>query len=409
MIQDISTKSGKTEKEIKNLIEAKIKKFSGLLTENGAVFMVQKELGLKQDAGFETKISDLEEGMKGIEISGEIKAVFPAKEFEKNGKKGKLMSFIMGDESGEVRATLWNDQVDKYEITTGSEIKIINCVASKYNDKKQISLGINGTIEFTNKKEVQFDTLSALSGGMNNINVIGRLLRKYPCKEFESGERKGKLCSFQFGDGTALLRATAWNEKADEIEKYSEGDALEINNAYTKNGLYGIELHLGYSAQTKVSEKKMPSTIEMLKESIVEKKINSLMDNENVIINGKISDILIGKLFFTVCEKCGKKVSGEGKVICEVCGEVKGEKKAVVKVNLEDDTSSINSTLFGKNALKCFQMTQEKFNGELENKSAEKIIEELKEKIVGKKVKLFGYQKTNSFSQENEFSVKEIL
>ena len=65
------------------------------------------------------------------------------------------------------------------------------------------------------------------------------------------GERKGKLCSFQIADESAIIRATAWNEKADEIEKFNEGDAIEIENAYTKEGRFGVELHLGYSADIK--------------------------------------------------------------------------------------------------------------------------------------------------------------
>jgi len=410
IIKDICEKSEKSEKEIKTLIDAKIKKFSGLLTDQGAAFMVAKELGLKQETSVESTVGELNDGMKGIDITGEIKTIFPPKEFEKNGKIGKLKSFILADDTGEVRVTLWNDQVDKYSLSVGSKVKVSNGIVSAYNEKKQVGLGFNGEIEILEKKEIEFENLNNLKAGMNSVNVVGRLLRKYPCKEFDSSGKKGKVCNFQFGDGTALLRATAWNEKADEIENYGEGDILQIDNGYTKAGMFGVELHLGYNAELKNSKKNIPSVIEILKDSVSEKKINQLLGNENVIITGKIKSIKDGNLFYSVCEKCGKKVTHETSgVICEKCGEVKGEKRAIVGITIEDDSGEINSNLFGKEALNAIGMDQESFELQTEEKSAEKIIEELNETIIGKEIKLFGYEKLNSYSNENEFSVKEVL
>ena len=375
IVKEISEKSGKSEAEVKELISAKIKKFSGLLTEQGAAFMVAKEFGLKQEAGIESKTGELEDGMKGIEITGEIKALFPVKEFEKGGKKGKLKSFIFADDTGEVRVTLWNDQVDKYDLSVGSKIKIQNGIVSVFNEKKQVGLGFNGDIEIIEKKEIEYDDLNNLKGGMNSVNVIGRLLRVYPCKEFESKDKKGKLCNFQFGDGTALLRATAWNQKADEIENLNEGDVLEIKNSYTKDGMFGVELHLGYNAEMSPSEKEIPSTVEILKDSVTEKKINQLVENENVIIEGKIKTINPGKLFYLVCEKCGKKVNVEvNGTICEACGEVKGEKRAIVGITIEDDTGEINANLFGNEALVGIKFNKEEFETEIDSKSSETLI-----------------------------------
>jgi replication factor A1 len=406
LIKEISEKSGKEEKEIKEMIDAKIKKFSGLLTDQGAAFMVQKELGLKQETSVESKVDGLEEGMKNIELKGIVKSVFPVKEFEKNGKQGKLKSFILEDDTGGVRVTLWNDQVDKYDLTIGSEVQLNNVIVSSYNEKKQVSLGFNGTIDILNKKEIDFEKINNLKGGMNGINVVGRLLRKFPCKEFNSGERKGKLCNFQFGDESALLRATAWNEKADEVQALREGDVVEIKNGYTKEGMFGVELHLGYTAELKESEKAMPGVTEILKEQIKEKKINVLVENENVIVKGKIKEILPGNFYFNACEKCGRKVSG---TICESCGEIKGEKRAVLSAIIEDDTGEIKANLFSESALNLLNWKQEDLEKETTEKSSEKLLEEINNSTKGKEIGLFGYNKMNSYSNENEFSVKEVL
>lgn len=173
LISHIAGQTGKTPEEIKSLIDAKVQKFSGLLTEQGAIYMVQKELGLKQETMEQIAINDLKEGMKGIEIKGEITAVFPVKEFDKNGKKGKLRSFILNDSTGEVRVTLWNEQVDQFPVTRGNEIIITNIFVKLYNDTKQVTLGFNGKIEIKNKKEIMPTKLAELKSAMSSVGVLG--------------------------------------------------------------------------------------------------------------------------------------------------------------------------------------------------------------------------------------------
>ncbi|HPM86011.1 MAG TPA: OB-fold nucleic acid binding domain-containing protein [archaeon] len=410
LISQIAGQTGKTPEEIKSLIDAKVQKFSGLLTEQGAIYMVQKELGLKQETMEQIAINDLKEGMKGIEIKGEITAVFPVKEFDKNGKKGKLRSFILNDSTGEVRVTLWNEQVDQFPVTRGNEIIITNIFVKLYNDTKQVTLGFNGKIEIKNKKEIMPTKLAELKSAMSSVGVLGRIMRKFPCKDFESGERKGKLCSFQLADESAIIRATAWNEKADEIEKYNEGDAIEIENAYTKEGRFGVELHLGYSADIKETTKSVPSQIELLKDQTELKKITDTNEGENAVIEGKIISIEKGNLFYTVCSKCGKKITSttEG-YLCDNCGETTPKKNPVLSIILKDDSASIKVSFFGKNVLKAIGIEENILEEKINLIGAEKVIEELNENIFEKKLKIFGYTKINSFSGNKEFIARELI
>jgi replication factor A1 len=410
LIIEISEKSGKPQEEVTKLINQKVEKFSGLLTKQGAAFMVGKELGLNKENSEEIQINELEEGMKGIDVKGKVEIVFPQKEFEKNGKKGKLQSIIINDGNGEVRLTLWNDQVDKYVLTQESEILVSNGIVSTYNEKKQLGLGFNGEIKILKKAEEKFEKLSNLKGGIQSVNVVGKLLRKFPIKEFTSNERTGKLCSFQFGDETALLRATAWNDQATKLDHFNEGDGIELINAYTKDGIAGVELHVGYKTNIKSSEKELPSIQKILKENIPEKKINQLVDGENVTIKGKIKEIEQGNLHYLICSKCGKKISKEnGGIMCEDCGEVEAGINPIISLIIEDDTGEIKTVLFGKEVLTVINIEKQKFENELKNKTGEMIIEELKENIIGNSLSIYGYTRENKFNGEREFVVKEIM
>lgn len=410
LITQIAQQTGKTEEEIKGLIEAKVQKFSGLLTEQGALYMVQKELGLKQETMEQVAISDLKEGMKGIEIKGEITAVFPIKEFDKNGKKGKLRSFILNDTTGEVRVTLWNEQVDQFQIARGNEIVLTSILVKMYNDTKQVTLGFNGKVEIKNTKEIAAVKLAELKSGMSSVGILGRIMRKFPCKDFESGERKGKLCSFQIADDSAIIRATAWNEKADELEKYNEGDAVEIENAYTKEGRFGVEIHLGYSAEIKETTKFVPTQVELLKDQMEMKKIADTNEGENAVIEGKINSVEKGNLFYEVCSKCGKKITKtDESYLCDGCGETTPKKNPVVSVILEDESGNIKTSFFGKTALLAIGIEQEILEQKVNGNGADIVIAELNANITGKTLKVFGYTRINNFSGNKEFTAREIL
>jgi len=41
---------------------------------------------------------------------------------------------------------------------------------------------------------------------------------------------------------------------ADEIEGFAPGDKIKIEGAYTKDGMNGIELHLGWNARITSNE-----------------------------------------------------------------------------------------------------------------------------------------------------------
>ena len=67
------------------------------------------------------------------------------RKFEKFGKIGRVCNIIAEDGSGEVKMTLWNDDVDKLKL--GDKFHLDNGWCSEYQGEKQISAGKFGKIE----------------------------------------------------------------------------------------------------------------------------------------------------------------------------------------------------------------------------------------------------------------------
>ncbi len=425
-IQRIISASGKSKGEVMQLINEKTQRFSGLLTENGAALMVAKELGVELGLERQTlerlKIGQLKDGMNNVELLARVKHVFSPRQFEKNGRRGILCNLIVADSSGEIRLTVWGKDVKKLEqekVQKGSILLLKNCYVKSYNDVPQLNLSYNGSIEVKPDAEgtelppgeERKLSLKELSSNESDVSVVARVLRMFPEKSFERESGKGRLLNFMLGDGTAIVRATAWDDMVNEVRKLNSGEAVKIEGAYTKEGLKGVELQLGFRARIlrePEEGKGLPSPEEMQGIELQEKKVAGLQEGDKFVqLNAEIADILPGNLRFNVCPNCGKKVeSVEGGYLCEGCGEVQPDIRAVVSLQLRDESGTINAVLFAGMAEKAIGLGREELKKRLEVNTAEQLIAELREKIAGKKVKASGFVKKNSFSNELEFNVK---
>src|SRR3989344_4259502 len=151
--------------EIEKRIEAKKAKLSGLISKEGAAQIVAAELGINFDQE-RMKISELIEGMKRVNVTGKILKLNPVRTFSKSGKEGKVVSFLLADESSNIRTVLWDTNhislIEKGELKEGSVIEVSNggirnneLHLSSFADIKKSSQKLEGVIEvqsYTEKK-----------------------------------------------------------------------------------------------------------------------------------------------------------------------------------------------------------------------------------------------------------------
>lgn len=91
------------------------------------------------------KISELKTRQGKIEIEVEVVSIDPPREFNKFGNVGRVANAIIKDDSGEMKLTLWNDEIDK--VKPGIRIKITNGYVSEFQGEKQLTAGRFGKLE----------------------------------------------------------------------------------------------------------------------------------------------------------------------------------------------------------------------------------------------------------------------
>ena len=59
------------------------------------------------------KVSELSTEMRDVDIEGRVARILPVTTFERDDRKGQVQNIILADESGTVRVTFWNEDVEK--------------------------------------------------------------------------------------------------------------------------------------------------------------------------------------------------------------------------------------------------------------------------------------------------------
>lgn len=476
-IQRMAQESGKSAEEVNKMVEQKKEKFSGILDEDSAIFMVARELGVgvvagaageceagaagtgeawgvqKRGHGQAVKIGELQDGMQNLDLNVVVKHVFAPRKFEKGGKKGRLMNLVVADASGETRLTLWNEDAKKFEsakIERGAVLGIRGCYVKEWQEKPQLNLSYSGGFEIfgdgiagaesgeiveggkgadcgampgVDAKPVK---LSALKDGMQNVDAYVRIVRKFETREFEREGKRGAVMNFMVGDETATVRATAWNEMVGVLHGLAEGRAIKVEGAYTKPGMRGVELHLGWLAR--VIEEPVGVELPTAKEigagaetdagyaaqgTVETIKIGELKEGFVGGIKGKVAELQPGNLHYLVCPKCGKKVERlEDGFACNACGEVKTpEMRLLLGFVLEeaDGSAKVRCVAFGDVVEKVIGAGRKEVGAMLDAGSAADALEILGKKAVGKEIALAGRAKTNDFSNEIEFVCNAVV
>src|SRR5512133_3432038 len=95
IIQKIKEKSNLSDKEISRKIKDKMDLLSGLISEEGAAYIIANELGVKvyEEPG-NLQVKTIVPGMRSVDLSVRVIKIYETRTFEKDNRKGKVGSFL---------------------------------------------------------------------------------------------------------------------------------------------------------------------------------------------------------------------------------------------------------------------------------------------------------------------------
>lgn len=295
---------------------------------NGVLTESEEEIDVVSNS---YKIKDIKDGMGDINLNGKILEVSEIRTFQrKDGNSGRVGNLMLGDETGTLRVTLWDDKTDFLsQVEYGDSIELINAYAREnaFSQKVELQVGNRSIIRKSEKKieyEEEFTPIDDIKADMNNINISGRILDISEVRTFEKKDGStGRVGNVLLGDSTGKIRLTLWDEKTDILEEIDFDETVEVLNAYSRENTFSqqVELNLGARGIIQRSEKKVE-----YREKFTD--IADIIPGESYSVQGKVAEI--GEL---------REFEKED-----------GTENVVANLQLKDDTGSIRLTLWGEQA-----------------------------------------------------------
>ena len=90
-------------------------------------------------------IKDLQVRQGNVDLIVDIVDVGEPREFEKFGRSGRVATAVAKDETGDIKLTLWNEQIDR--VKAGDKVHITNGFVSEWEGEKQLTTGKMGKLE----------------------------------------------------------------------------------------------------------------------------------------------------------------------------------------------------------------------------------------------------------------------
>jgi replication factor A1 len=91
------------------------------------------------------KISELKAGDPNVEVKGKIIEVGESRNVNTRFGASTVADAIIKDETGQIKLTLWRDQISK--VKSGDEVEIIGGYVKEWNGELQLGIGKNGELK----------------------------------------------------------------------------------------------------------------------------------------------------------------------------------------------------------------------------------------------------------------------
>ncbi len=302
LLEALIEKSGKSKDEITKILNEKIDELSGLVSEEGAIYIVANDLGIrleqekpKKDAEF-AKVEGITEPKTPTSFLCKIIRKYDRVEFSsKSGSEGSVQSALVGDETGVIRVVFWNDKTELLDnIQDGDILKIINAYTRVNNNSERIEVhygqysdievnpkGVEIKLkEFTPTSDISFKDkkISEIEEGERNIRITATVtdfdiprfylgcpecFKKvfqdegiYKCAQHDEVEaRRIPIVNMIIDDGSSTIAIVGFRDRAEELTKEKTNEILGFAENIDKyrsfsKSVIGSKLIIGGNAST---------------------------------------------------------------------------------------------------------------------------------------------------------------
>ncbi|MDF1537736.1 MAG: OB-fold nucleic acid binding domain-containing protein [Candidatus Thorarchaeota archaeon] len=370
-------------------------------------------------------VADLAEGLYDLTLTVKVERVFNVSTFtrKKDGSEGKVLSMIVGDDTGTTRFVFWDDHAEAAsEIQEGEVIKLTGGMtrAGRNESEIEVHAGRSSTIERNLDKKIKVKaeertipaadplgrmTIADMKVGMRDVDLEGKVFRIFPPNQFEKDGKSGQVQNIIIADESGkTVRTAFWNEDVDKIQDLNEGDVIKVLHGYVKKGYRDdIEYGVGRSSEIEINPKgsklaklelegvKVAPTSSGRRTMIAD--IDDSSEGSTLEVCGIVVAMGQNSPVYPACPTCRKKVEFvDDGYKCKECGDVdQPDYRMLYKITIDDGSGTIRATLFGEAGEELLGMTANEAQDLIDKSKNEKApIDKNSDRVLGSYVVVKG-------------------
>jgi len=290
------------------------------------------------------KIKDLDGSEQNVDLIAKVVFV-DSKEITVKGLSKRILSGILGDETGTASFTVW--EPGETVLEKGTTYSFRNCYCRLWNDKVQINLGNRGKVESAggitvNVPERTIDVSSvaeckigSIKEGMGSVTVTGKILSTEVRNVVVKGEPR-TVYSGIIADDTGKIQYSAWSD-----HQLKEGETVCVKNAYIRAWKSIPQLNIGDRSEVT----RVDAVFDAVGDTSTGKtiaEINRIGGGLDIRIQGMIVDVRSGSGLIKRCPQCNRSIMNGA---CSTHGTVEGINDMRMKIVVDDGTGAIGAVI----------------------------------------------------------------
>ena len=247
-----------TKADLDERVQSKLSSLGGLISEEGALHIIANELGVQANStpSSDVKISDITAGMRNVSVTVKILRKYELRTFGPDGT-GKVASAYVGDETGSLRLTFWNEKTSYFdEMNENDVVEVQQAYSRENNGRIEIHMGNSShciinpegkTIEVQDRAPVQTPEkkLQEITDQDSFVNITATIVQVYdprffpvnadsnkrvPEDQLTGNETYNYVMNIFIDDGTSNLRASLWKEQIQQLLDMSHDEIIAIKD-----------------------------------------------------------------------------------------------------------------------------------------------------------------------------------
>ncbi|MFA9415858.1 single-stranded DNA binding protein [Natrinema sp. HArc-T2] len=209
-------------------------------------------------------IEDLSLGLSDVTLIGLLLDTDSVRTFDRDdGSEGKVSNLVLGDSTGRVRVTLWDEQADlATELEAGETVEVIDGYVKERDGSLELHVGNRGAVEEVDE-DVEYvpesTPIEDLEIGQT-VDIAGVVRSADPKRTFDRDDgSEGQVRNIRVQDATGDIRVALWGEKADT--DVGPGDEVALGDVEIQDGWQDdLEASAGWQSTITVLESESATT-----------------------------------------------------------------------------------------------------------------------------------------------------